>query len=100
MKFAAALVLGLVLVGCGSSYEEKKVNKGSSGGVSAEQQALWDGTVKPIVDANCVSCHSSAGFVKSAAAFLGSSSKALVASGAMPKGKTLSAAQKAAIARL
>ena len=106
MKYVVALFVGLFLVGCGGSYEEKTTGdplppKGS-GGVTPAQEAAWTNTVQPIVAANCAlaGCHAAAGFVKSPAAFLGSKSKVRVASGNMPKGRVLSAAQKAAIAGL
>jgi len=107
MKYVLALFVGLFLVGCGGgSYKETK-DPGPGGdprpgGVTPAQQAAWANTVQPIVAANCAlaGCHAAAGFVKSPAAFLGSKSKGMVASGKMPKGRRLSAAQKASIANL
>ena len=114
MKYVVALFVGLFLAGCGGgSYKETKDpgpgtgtggggTGGGSGGVTPAQQAAWTNTVQPIVAANCAlaGCHAAAGFVKSPAAFLGSKSKGMVASGRMPKGRRLSASQKAAIANL
>jgi len=101
MNYSVILIMGMFLFGCGGGTYKEDVKPGGGGGAPpSEQQAKWDNNVKPIVTANCAlaGCHATAAFVKSPAAFLASASKARVASGNMPRGRVLSAAQKAIIA--
>ena len=97
-----AFILGVFLIGCGDSYEEKEETKAPVSEVTPVQQAAWDSNVKYIVANNCAlsGCHASAAFTKTPGAFLKSSSKAMVSSGNMPKGRSLSAAERQALLAL
>lgn len=90
------LLFFLLIIEMGCSQTSKEAAGGSPAACTSTSPDHWSTGVSAIIQNNCVGCHSNFSTYSGASASA-SSISSQVNSGSMPKGGTLSAADKAAI---